>query len=79
MIKGNLVNHIIQTVLASQGSDKEIINSVYDAVKTHSTRSTKSALRVKVLSGDYFGKNIVFFLELLDQCGLEVTEKKESS
>lgn len=79
MRKEAIFAHITKAVGSSQGTDKEIIKRVYDTVKAHSTRSTLSARRVKILSGEHFGGNIVFFLELLNQCGLEVVEKKESS
>ncbi|MCK5611250.1 hypothetical protein KAR91_55785 [Candidatus Pacearchaeota archaeon] len=78
MRKEEIFAHITKAVQISQGTDEEIINLVYDAVKTQSTRSTRSARRVKILSGEHFGGNIVFFLELLDQCGLEVVEKAEN-
>ena len=76
MNREQVIRHIVTAVENSQGKeDDEIINKVYAAVKPNASRSSKSALRRLILSGDYFGANFIFFLELLNQCGLDVIER----
>lgn len=87
MKKEEIFQHIQQKVQDSKAANpndteqtgKEVVNRTYGQVRPTAGRATKSALRGTILSGDYFGSNIFFFLELLNQCGLEVVEKKESS
>lgn len=81
MKREQIINHIIKAVEDSQPkrmseTDKEIINKVYQSVKPNASRQAKSAIRKAILSGDYFGSNFAFFLELLDQCGLDIVERK---
>jgi len=76
-----VIKHIIKSVKDSQPkgmseTGNEIVNKVYQSVKPNASRQAKSAIRKTILSGDYFGTNFAFFLELLDQCDLDVVERK---
>ena len=79
MNREKVINHIVKAVKDSQPgnkkTDNEIINKVYRSIKPHASIRAKSARRIVILSGDYFSENIVFFLELVDQCGLDIVER----
>ncbi len=85
MNRGKIIKHIIQAVEESQPenhkikvqTDSEIVNQVYEAVKPNASIAARSARRRAILSGDFFGENFIFFLELLIQCGLEINFKRE--
>lgn len=77
MKREEIIECIIDVVEDSQSCNhNEIVNQVYRAVKPHASIASRSAQRKKIQSGDYFGGNFIFMIELLDKCGLEVVVKK---